>query len=163
MLLNCGVGEDSWEFWPPDAKSWLFGRHPGAGKDWGQKEKGTTEDEMFRWHHQLDGHEFEQALGVGDGQGNLECCSPWSHRLEWLNSTEWLSWVMRLRAHVLFGFLSGGNIWVHKQKVFYFQSFHCLLPSPDFACGSHRASLVQFFLCCVLCALFSALCSIRIK
>ena len=63
---------------------------------------------------------------------------------------------MRLRAHVLFGFLSGGNIWVHKQKVFYFQSFHCLLPSPDFARGSHRASLVQFF-CAVCYVLFSLL------
>ena len=48
-----------------------------AGRDWGQEEKGMTEDEMAGWHHQLDGHEFEQALGVGDGQASLECCSPW--------------------------------------------------------------------------------------
>ena len=52
--------------WPPDAKSWLIGRDPDGGKDW-REEKGTTEDEMIGWHHQLDGHEFEQALGVGDG------------------------------------------------------------------------------------------------
>ena len=51
-----------------------------AGKDWGQEEKGTIEDEMVGWHHQVNGHEFEQALGVGDGQGGLVCCSPWGHK-----------------------------------------------------------------------------------
>ena len=61
------------------------GTHPteddsDAGKDWGQEEKGTTEHEMVKWHQQLDGHESEQALGVGDGQGSLECQSPWSHK-----------------------------------------------------------------------------------
>ena len=61
--------------WPPDAKNWLIGKDPDAGKDWRQ-EKGMTEDEIVGWHHQLDGHEFEQALGVGDGQGSLVCCSP---------------------------------------------------------------------------------------
>ena len=55
--------------WPPDAKSWVIWKDPDAGKDWGQAEKGTTEDEIIGWHHWLDGHEFEQALGVGDGQG----------------------------------------------------------------------------------------------
>ena len=65
--------------WPPDAKNWLTGKHPGAGKDWKQekKEKGMMEDEIVVWHHWLDGHEFERALRVGDGQGSLECCSPW--------------------------------------------------------------------------------------
>ena len=61
--------------WPPDAKSWLIGKNPDAGKDWRQENKGTTEDEMVGWHHQLDGHEFEQARGVHDGQGSLACCS----------------------------------------------------------------------------------------
>ena len=65
--------------WPPDAKTWLNGKDPNAGKDWRQ-EKGTTEDEMVRCHHWLDGHEFEQALGVGDGQGSLVCWSPWGHK-----------------------------------------------------------------------------------
>ena len=51
--------------------------HPDAGRDWGQEEKGTTEVEMAGWHHRLNGHEFEQAPGLGDGQGNLACCSPW--------------------------------------------------------------------------------------
>ena len=64
--------------WPPDVKSWLIRKDPDAGKDWGQEEKGLTEDEMVGWHHQLNGHEFEQAPGVGDGQGNLVCCSLWS-------------------------------------------------------------------------------------
>ena len=64
------------QFWPPDAKNWLIRKDPDAGKDWRQEEKGMTEDEMLGWHHWHDGHEFEQALGVG-GQGSLECCSPW--------------------------------------------------------------------------------------
>ena len=59
------------------AKSWLIGKDSDTGRDWGQEEKGTTEDEMAGWHHQLDGHEFEQAPGVGDEQGSLACCSPW--------------------------------------------------------------------------------------
>ena len=65
--------------WPPDVKNWLNGKDPDIGKDWRQ-EKGMTEDEMVGWHHQLDGHEFEQARGIGDGQGDLTCCSPWSRK-----------------------------------------------------------------------------------
>ena len=63
--------------WPPDKKSWLIRKNPDAGKDWRQEEKGTTEDEIVGWHHQPNGHEFEQAPGVGEGQWTLECCSPW--------------------------------------------------------------------------------------
>ena len=66
--------------WPPDAKNYLFGKDFDAGKDWKQKEKRMTEDEMVGWHHRLDGREFEQAPGVGDGQGILACCSPWGHK-----------------------------------------------------------------------------------
>jgi len=66
--------------WPPDAKNWLIGKHPDAGKDWRREEKGTTEDEMVEWHHRLDGHEWEWALRVGDEQGGLECCSPWGRK-----------------------------------------------------------------------------------
>ena len=80
--------------WPPDVKNWLTGKDPDAGKDWRQEEKGMTEDEMVGWHHWLIGHEFEQALGDGDGQGSLACCSPWgwnvsdiTERLNWL--TDW--------------------------------------------------------------------------
>ena len=63
--------------WPHDAKNWLIGKDPDAGKDWRWEEKGTTEDEMVGWHHQLNGHEFEQAPGGSEGQGSLGCCSPW--------------------------------------------------------------------------------------
>ena len=63
--------------WPPDAKNWLIRKDPDAGKDWRQEEKGTTEDKVVGWYHWLDGHEFGQAPGVGDGQGSLACCSPW--------------------------------------------------------------------------------------
>ena len=123
MLLNCGVGEDSWEslgpkeinpvnpkgnqswifigrtdfetetpvLWPPDMKNQLSGKDPNAGKDWRQKEKGMTEDEMVGCHHRLSGHEFEEVPGVGDGQGSLAYCSPWggkeSDTTEGLNTT----------------------------------------------------------------------------
>ena len=63
-------------FWPPDEKSQLIGKDPDAGKDWRQEEKGMTEEEMVGWHHWLNGHEFEQALGDNEGQGSLACCSP---------------------------------------------------------------------------------------
>ena len=76
--------------WPPDAKNWLTGKDPDAGKVWRQEEKGMTEDKMVGWHHRLDGHEFEHAPGVGDGQGDLACCSPWGCKES--DTTEWLSW-----------------------------------------------------------------------
>ena len=65
---------------PPDMKSWLIRKDPDAGKDWRQEKKGMTEDEMVGWYHRLNGHEFEQALGDGKGQGSLVCCSPWGHK-----------------------------------------------------------------------------------
>ena len=78
--------------WPPDAKSWLIGQDPDAGKDWGQEKKGTTEDEMVGWHHRLNGHGFGWTLGVGDGQGGLACFGSWGRKgsdtTERLNSTE---------------------------------------------------------------------------
>ena len=81
--------------WPPDVKNWLIWKDPDAGKDWRQEKKGMTEDEMVGWHHQLDGHEFEQAPGVGDGQGSLACCSPWACKESDL--TEWLNWTEQSR------------------------------------------------------------------
>ena len=66
--------------WPPDAKSWLIGIDPDAGKDWRQEEKGATEDEMVGWHHWLNGHEFEQTLGDSEGQGSLACCHSWGRK-----------------------------------------------------------------------------------
>ena len=77
--------------WPPDAQNWLIGKETDAGKDWRWEEKGTKEGEMVGWHQQLDGHEFEQALGVGDGQGSLACCSPWSRKES--GTTERLNWL----------------------------------------------------------------------
>ena len=83
--------------WPPDAKNWLIWKDPDAGKEWGQEEKGLTEDAMIGWHHWLNGHEFEQAPGIGDGQGSLACCSVWGRKES--DMTEWLNWpelLMRL-------------------------------------------------------------------
>ena len=76
--------------WPLDVKNWLTGKDLDAGKDWRQEEKWTTEGETVGWHHVLDGYEFEQAPGVGDGQGSLACCSPWGCKES--DTTERLSW-----------------------------------------------------------------------
>ena len=96
-------GDQSWVFfartdakaetpilWPPHAKSWLIGKDSDAGRDWGQEEKGMTEDEMAGWHHWLDGHKFEWTPGVGDGQGGLVCCDSWAHKES--DMTERLNW-----------------------------------------------------------------------
>ena len=81
---------------PPDRKIRLIGKDPGAGRDWGQEEKGTTEDKMAGWHHRLYGHVFEWTPGVGDGQGGLVCCKEpdTTERLNWteLNWTEMYSY-----------------------------------------------------------------------
>ena len=78
--------------WPPDAKKWLMRKDPDAGKDWRQEEKGTTEDKMVGWHHWLNGNEFEQASGDGEGQESLACSSPWGskewHRTDRLNNNK---------------------------------------------------------------------------
>ena len=80
------------KLWPPHVKSWLIGKDPDAGRDWGQEEKGMTEDEMAGWHHWLDGHEFAWTPVVGDGQGGLACCDSWvckeSDTIEGLNWTD---------------------------------------------------------------------------
>ena len=95
-------GDQPWDFcgrnekaetpvlWPPHVKSWLIGKDSDAGRDWGQEEKGTTEDEMAGWHHWLDGCESEWTLGVGDGQGGVACCDSWGRKE--LDTTEWLIW-----------------------------------------------------------------------
>ena len=75
--------------WPHDAKNWLIGKDPDARKDWRQKEKRMTEDEMVGWYHRLNGHEFEQALCVGDGQGSMVCRSPCGCRVGHDWATEW--------------------------------------------------------------------------
>ena len=77
-------------FWPPHGKSWLIGKYSDSGRDWGQEEKGMTEDEMAGWHHWLNGHEFKWTLGVGDGQGGLVCCDSWGRKES--DMTERLNW-----------------------------------------------------------------------
>ena len=97
----CNEGDQPWDFfgrndakaetlvpWPPHAKSWLIGKDPDAGRDWGQEEKGTTEDEMAGWHHRLNGREWTP--GVGDGQGGLACCDSWGCKES--DTTEQLNW-----------------------------------------------------------------------
>ena len=119
MLLNCGVGEDSWEslqlqgdqpvypkgdqswvffgradakapiLWPPHVKNWLAGKDSDAGRDGGRRRR-RRQDEMAGWHHQLDGHEFGWTSGVGDGQGGLVCCNSWGRKES--DTTEQLNW-----------------------------------------------------------------------
>ena len=97
-------GDQPWDFfgrndakaeapvlWLPHAKSWLIGKDSDAGRDWGQEEKGTTEDEMAGWHHGLDGRESEWTLEDGDGQGGLACCDSW--RWTWLSDQTELNWI----------------------------------------------------------------------
>ena len=76
--------------WPLHAKTWLFGKDPHSGRDWGQEEKGMTEDEMARWHHGVDGREFGWTLGAADGQGGLACCNSWGRKES--DTTEWQNW-----------------------------------------------------------------------
>ena len=89
-----GTGAEATIVWPPDMKNRLIRKDPDAGKDWGQEEKGTTEDETVGWHHWLNGHESEQALGDGEGQC-MVCCSPWGRKesdtTEQLNNNVWVT------------------------------------------------------------------------
>ena len=111
-------GDQSWDFfagndakaetpvlWPPHAKRWLIGKDSDAGRDWGQEEKGTTEDEMAGWHHRLDGREFEWTPGVGDGQGGLACCDSWGRKES--DMTEKLNWTDGRCSHLW------ENIYIH--------------------------------------------------
>ena len=96
-------GDQPWDFfggndakaeapvlWPPHVNSWLIGKDSDAGRDWGQEEKGMTEDKMAGWHHWFDGRESEWTPGAGDGQGGLACCGSWGHKQS--DKTEWLNW-----------------------------------------------------------------------
>ena len=94
-------GNQSWLFigrtdadapilWPPDVKKWVIRKDPDAGKDWRQEEKGMTEDKLVGWHHWLDGHEFEQAPGVGDGQGSLVSMGSQTVRHDWATEVNWM-------------------------------------------------------------------------
>ena len=109
QLVN-SKGNQSWIFigktdveaetpilWPLNAKNWLLGKDPDAGKDWRQEEKGTTEDEMAGWHHWLNGRESEWTPGVGDGLGSLACCNSWGRKES--DTTEQLNWTEHLGCH----------------------------------------------------------------
>ena len=111
-------GDQSWVFigrsdfeaetavlWPPDAKSWLIWKDPDAQKDWGQEEKGTTEDKMVGWHHRLNGYGFGWTLGAGVGQGGLACCGSWGRKES--DMTKRLNWTE------LFPLLVGSKRYLH--------------------------------------------------
>ena len=101
--------------WPPDRKNWLIWKDPDAGKDWRQEEKGMTEEEMVGWHHRLYGHEFEQAPGVGDGQGGVACCSPWGRKE--LDTTERLNWFLKKEPQIMRAWIWVSHRWNPLPKV----------------------------------------------
>ena len=132
----------------PHAKSWLFGKDPDAGRDWGQEEKGKTEVEMAGWHHWLDGHEFEWTLGHGDGQGGLACCNSWGHKesdtTERLNWTEFKQYIhmfsepveeARIRGDGGMRATSSGVDWLPKSAQFFYLC--------DFVIGSPLSQLTH--------------------
>ena len=151
MLLNCGVGEDSWESldgkkiqpvhpkgnqsWIfigrteataeipilclPDVKNWLIGKDFDAGRDCGQEEKGTTEDEMAGWHHGLDRHESEWTPGVGDGQGGLACCNSWGCKES--DTTKQLNWT-----ELILSFIVAVSIYIPPNSARAFPFLHTL-------------------------------------
>ena len=104
----------------PHAKSWVTGKNSDAGRDWGQEEKGTTEDEMAGWHHRLNGHEFDWTPGVGDGQGGLACCNSWGHKES--DTTERLNWTELM------------NICLENEAYQYIWAYICLQINDSFRC-----------------------------
>ena len=126
----------------PDVKSWLIWKDPDAEKDWGQEEKGTTEDEMFRWHHWLNGHGFGWTLGVGDGQGGLVCCGSWGHRES--DTTEQLNWTKVWNIQALFQAQNDfrhNNPRVPALMGTGFSTESCLFLTSSFICGN----IISFF------------------
>ena len=105
--------------WPPGVKNWLIWKDLDSGKDWRWEEKGMMEDEMVGWHHQLNGCEFEQALGVGDGQGSLTCCSPWGCKES--DTTQWLNWteliIRKLKFYFVFAYFFFDDCSLCKQLI----------------------------------------------
>ena len=131
-------GDQSWVFfgrtdakaetpvlWSPHTKSWLIGKDSDAGRDWGQEEKRTTEDEMAGWRHRLDGHEFEWTPEVGDGQGGLECCNSWGCKES--DTTEWLNWLTLSKVitslDLILHFFSLSDVYMY-----FTQIYSCIFP-----------------------------------
>ena len=135
--LNIHWKDWSWDpiLWPPGAKSWFIGKYPDAGKDWGQEEKGMTEDEKVGWHHWLNEHGFEWTPGVGDGQGGLSYCSSWGRKVS--DMTERLNWT---------GDVSCGFV----MYSLYYVGVHSLYSHlfRDFFCTWMLAFVKCFFCCC---------------
>ena len=167
-------GDQSWLFigrtdaeaqtpilWLPDAESWLIWKDLDSGKDWGQEEKVTTEDEMVGWHHRLNGHGFGWTPGVGDGQGSLVCCGSWS-RKEW-DVTERLNWteLMYFRVYTVHIHLlpakvlvdaHGTIIWLPANTPVSFKCYvdiilNYVCSSPNHALLSHRIHFLCFSFC----------------
>ena len=111
---------------PPDAKSWLIWKDPDAGEDWGQEEKGTTEDEMVGWHHWLNGHGLGYTPGVSDGQGGLVCCSSWDRKES--DMPERLNWLAKaiLQSFIYFWTCSGLQFF-STTNIFMRIAFSCVL------------------------------------
>ena len=148
----CPKGDQSWMFiaridaeaetpilWPADAKNWLIGKDPDAGKHWRGDGKGTTADEMVGWHHWLSDHVFVQALGVGDGQGSLTCCSPCGRKA--LDTTEWLNWTELTHNMLSLAFRSFPPLWFTSYIFSFFQSTDKL----NQVIKNHVAKIVGFF------------------
>ena len=177
MLLNCGVGVDSWEslglqgdptnpfwrrsaldvlgrndskaetpvLWPPHEKSWLIGKDSDAGRDWGQEEKGTTEDEMAGWHHWLDGRESEWTPGDGDGQGGLASCNSWGHKES--DTTEQLNWTEHPNSvQQLLSFCYSCFICLSAFQPFFFSPFFCKAISDFRFLLNHLLNMFQAYL-----------------
>ena len=124
--------------WPPDGKNWLIGKDSDAGKEWGQEEKGMTENEMVGWHHQLDGHEFEQAPGVSDRHGNLVCFSPWGRRVRhnWMIEINWTElWIFLFSWRTSFSiFYKATLVFMISFRIFVWEIFYLFLLSEDLLC-----------------------------
>ena len=118
---------------PPDAESCLIGKDPDAGKDQGQEEKGTTEDEMVGWHHQINGHEFDQTPGDSEGQGSLVCCSPWGH--EELDATQQLN-----NNNLLYMLGLKMKLHVDRFKTIKYHQFHMVRPNKR---NAHKNKYIQ--------------------
>ena len=132
--------------WPPHEKSWLIGKDSNAGRDWGQKEKGMTEDEMAGWHHRLSGLEFEWIPGVGDGHGGLACCDSWGRKES--DTTEQLNWTVLI--HILWFYplicfyihpFNHGNIIL---RVSSFEQFWVVLDFFSFVCYKFHKMTINF-------------------
>ena len=160
--------------WPAGVKNWLIWEDPEAGKDWTRNEKGSTKDEMVRWHHWLNGHEFESTQGVDDGQGGLACCSPWGHRvrhgwateLDWTESREVFVDIFKKIFFFLFFTLSqrpSGLSWESSTKNFEgrrdcWKLYKLLNKLVQVMCSSNQVCLSCFVCVCVCVFLLQSVC-----